>query len=74
VAAYFTATYGERIARDIGIDPREHLVDMDGVRAAVGVGGDVDHLTYRELQQRRELIRKRMDDHRRQRGGRRRHR
>jgi ubiquinone biosynthesis protein len=54
VAAYFTATYGERIARDIGIDPREHLVDMDGVRAAVGVGGDVDH--------------------RRQRGGRRRHR
>jgi ubiquinone biosynthesis protein len=73
-AAYVTATYGERIARDIGIDPREHLVDMDGVRAAVGVGGDVDHLTYRELQQRRELIRKRMDDHRRQRGGRRRHR
>jgi ubiquinone biosynthesis protein len=74
VAAYFTATYGERIARDIGIDPRDHLVDMDGVRAAVGVGGDVDHLTYRELQQRRELIRKRMDDHRRERFGRRRRR
>jgi ubiquinone biosynthesis protein len=74
VATYFTATYGERIARDIGIDPREHLVDMDGVRAAVGVGGDVDHLTYRELQQRRALIRKRMEDHRRERFGRRRRR
>jgi ubiquinone biosynthesis protein len=74
VAAYFTATYGERIARDIGIDPRDHLVDLDGVRAAVGVGGDVDHLTYRELQARRELIRKRMEDHRRERFGRRRRR
>jgi ubiquinone biosynthesis protein len=73
VAAYFTATYGERIARDIGIDPREHVVDMNGVRAAVGVSDDVDHLTYRELQARRELIRKRMDEHRRERFKRRRH-
>ncbi|MHB1534394.1 MAG: ABC1 kinase family protein [Acidimicrobiales bacterium] len=72
VAAYFTARYGERIAADIGIDPREHPVDLDGIRAAVGVGNDVDRLTYRELQARRELIRKRMEDHRRGRRRRRR--
>jgi ubiquinone biosynthesis protein len=65
VVAYFTTRYGERIARDIGIDPREHPLDMAGVRAAVGVGEEVDSLTYRDLQARRELIRQRMEEHRR---------
>jgi ubiquinone biosynthesis protein len=65
IAAYFTANHGEQIASDIGIDPRANPVDMDGVRAAVGVPSDVEKLSYRDLQARRELIRKRMDDHRR---------
>jgi ubiquinone biosynthesis protein len=65
IAAYFTSRYGERIAHDIGIDPRLHPIDMNGVRAAVGVGEDVEALTYRDLQARRELIRRRMEDHRR---------
>jgi ubiquinone biosynthesis protein len=71
IAVYFATTYGERIAHDIGVDPRDHPVDLDAVRAVVGVGEDVDHLTYRELQDRRQLIRKRMESHRRERGGRR---
>ena len=65
ISAYFTTRYGERIAHDIGIDPRQHPIDMNGVRAAVGVGEEVDALTYRDLQARRELIRRRMEDHRR---------
>jgi ubiquinone biosynthesis protein len=65
VATYFTARHGARIAADIGLDPRLHEVDMDGVRAAIGVTSDVDHLTYRDLQARRELIRRRMEEHRR---------
>jgi ubiquinone biosynthesis protein len=65
IATYFTVRYGDRIASDIGIDPRDNPVDLDGVRAAVGVTGDVEALSYRDLQARRELIRKRMDDHRR---------
>ncbi len=73
IATYFTLRYGERITHDIGIDPRDNPVDMDAVRAAVGVSQDVDRLTYRDLQQRRELIRKRMDDHRRGSGRRRSH-
>ncbi len=63
IATYFTNRYGERIAHDIGIDPREHQIDMGGVRAAVGVGEDVESLTYRDLQARREVIRRRMEDH-----------
>jgi ubiquinone biosynthesis protein len=65
IANYFTSRYGERIAHDIGIDPRERPVDMAGVRAAVGVGDEVETLSYRDLQARRELIRKRMEEHHR---------
>jgi len=65
IAGYFSNHYGERIAHDIGIDPREHPVDMAGVKAAVGVPEDLEELTYRDLQARRELIRRRMEEHRR---------
>ncbi len=37
IAAYFTARYGERIAAEVGIDPRQHGVDLDGMRAQLGV-------------------------------------
>jgi ubiquinone biosynthesis protein len=67
IAAYFTVRYGARIAADIGIDPRQHEVDMDAVRTGLGVSGDTESLTYRELRDRREVIRKRMEDHRRKR-------
>ena len=32
IATYFTSRYGERIAHDIGIDPRLHPIDMNGVK------------------------------------------
>jgi ubiquinone biosynthesis protein len=65
IASYFSTRYGERIAHDIGIDPREHPIEKSAVRAAVGVGDEVEELTYRDLQARRELIRRRMEEHRR---------
>jgi ubiquinone biosynthesis protein len=67
VAAYFAARYGERIAAEVGIDPRQHAVDLDGMRAQLGVSPDVERMSYRDLQARRELIRKRMEDHHRRR-------
>ena len=65
IAAYFTQRYGERIAAEVGVDPRQHAVDLDGMRAQLGVSPDVDRMTYRDLQARREVIRRRMEDHRR---------
>jgi len=65
IATYFANRYGDRIAHDIGIDPRERPLDIAGVKAAVGVSEDVDSLTYRDLQARRELIRRRMEEHHR---------
>ena len=67
IAAYFSVRYGERIAAEVGIDPRQHLVDLDVMRAQLGVAPDVERMSYRDLQARRELIRKRMEDHRRRR-------
>ncbi|MGC8626045.1 MAG: ABC1 kinase family protein [Acidimicrobiales bacterium] len=65
IGTYFTTRHGERIAHDIGMDPRQYAIDVGGVRAAIGVGDDVQSLTYRDLQARRELIRRRMEEHRR---------
>lgn len=62
VAAYFATRYGDRIAHDVGIDPRQHEVDLEGVKATMGITNDVDRLTYRDLQARREVIRKRMGE------------
>jgi ubiquinone biosynthesis protein len=65
VATYFATHYGERIAADVGIDPRRQVVDLEGFKASMGITNDVDTLTYRDLQARRETIRKRMEEHRR---------
>jgi ubiquinone biosynthesis protein len=63
IANYFAQRYGERIAADVGVDPRQQIVDLDGVRAQLGVNTDVQQMSHRDLQARRELIRKRMEDH-----------
>jgi ubiquinone biosynthesis protein len=64
VAMYFATRYGERIAHDVGIDPRTQAVDLEGVKASFGLTNDIDKLTYRDLQARREIIRKRMGESR----------
>jgi ubiquinone biosynthesis protein len=72
VATYFAEQHGARIAADVGIDPRQQQIDLDGMRASMGLSPDVQAITHRELQERRELIRKRMEEHRRDRKRRRR--
>ena len=63
IATYLALTHGDRIASEIGIDPRTVELDMDGVRASFGVVDPDSRLTYRDLQERRELIRRRMSHH-----------
>ena len=65
IAAYFATRHGERIAADVGIDPRTVPLDLSGVKASFGLTSEVDTLTYQELQKRREVIRKRMEEHHR---------
>ncbi len=37
IATYFAERYGERIAADIGVDPRAVPVDLGGLRASIGL-------------------------------------
>ena len=62
VATYFAEQHGARIAADVGIDPRAEKIDLDGMRASMGLSPDVKGITHRELQERRQLIQKRMQD------------
>ena len=63
ISMAFAMRHGEQLGRDLGIDPQSMQLDLDGVKASFGLDASVDGLTYRELQQRRELIQKRMRDH-----------
>ena len=57
ISVYFATRHGDRIAADVGIDPRGVPVDMDAVRASFGIDDPEIRLTHRELRRRRETIR-----------------
>ena len=63
ISMMFAARHGERLGQELGMDPTTFTVDLDGVKASLGVDVSTDRLTYRDLQARRELIQKRMRDH-----------
>jgi ubiquinone biosynthesis protein len=73
IFTYFQERHGERIARELGLVPGTFAeVDMAGIRASFGLSNDVERLTHAELQERRELIRRRLEGYqrrRRRRGG-----
>jgi ubiquinone biosynthesis protein len=58
--------YGERLALEMGVDPSLATVfDAASVKAAMGLPADIERLTYRDVQERRELIRSRLEARRR---------
>jgi len=61
VSMHFAEVHGEQIAAELGMDPgEEYRLDLTGVKASFGLEDSVDKVTYRELQQRREVIRERL--------------
>jgi ubiquinone biosynthesis protein len=56
----FAINHGERIAQELGIDADAVEFNFDGVKDFYGVDRSTDSLTYRQLQDRRKLITKRM--------------
>jgi len=65
VVTYFTEHHGERIAREVGFEVTTETIDLDGYRAAMGFTEETDAITFRDLQERRELIAKRLEAHQR---------
>lgn len=66
VVMYFHEHHGERITHDLGLAAGTvPTVDVEGIRASLGITDHVDRLTYSELQERRALIRRRLEQHQR---------
>jgi ubiquinone biosynthesis protein len=63
ISMLFAQRHGERLGRELGIDPMQVEINLDSVKAGLGVSNDTQRMTYRDLQKRRELIQKRMRDH-----------
>jgi ubiquinone biosynthesis protein len=61
ISMYFVQTHGEKLFADVGVDPKTFELDLTAVKDAVGVDRTASQLTYRELQERRELIRSRFE-------------
>ena len=57
---YFAQTHGERIMREVGIDASQAAPDLDAVKAAFLVDSDVETLTFRDLQERRDEVRRKL--------------
>jgi ubiquinone biosynthesis protein len=62
---YFAQTHGEQIMREVGVDARAATPDPDAVRAAFMVDPSVETLTYRDLKERRDDMRRKMQESRR---------
>jgi ubiquinone biosynthesis protein len=62
VATWFATEHGAKIAAEVGIDISTTAVDLDSVRASIGVDASTSSMTHRELQERRALIRKRFEE------------
>lgn len=63
ISMMFAQRHGDRLGKELGVDPDAVAFDMGGVKASLGLDADVDRMTYKELQARRDLIQKRMRDH-----------
>jgi ubiquinone biosynthesis protein len=65
ISMYFATRHGERIAAEVGIDPRQREIDLAGMKASMGITDDRETITMRELEERRRIIRERMTGRRR---------
>jgi ubiquinone biosynthesis protein len=63
ISMLFAERHGERLGRELGIDHLAVEINLDSLKAGLGVETSVDTLTYRDLQARRNLIQKRMREH-----------
>jgi len=61
IATYFFDRYGDRIASEVGLDPRTVPIDLDALRSSMGLGPDTHQLTHKDLQERREAVRKKFE-------------
>jgi ubiquinone biosynthesis protein len=65
ISTHFATQWGQAIAGQLGVDPDSYRMDLDGLKAGFGVDPtSTTTFTYRELQERRALIHRRLAEHR----------
>jgi ubiquinone biosynthesis protein len=65
VHAEIARRHGQRLAEELGIDPElANQFDVDAFKSAMGLSQDVERLTYRDVQERRQIVRDRLEEKR----------
>ena len=62
IYGHFASRHGATIQEQIGFDPSKNPFDLSGVRQSLGLEEDVDSITHRDLQKRREIVRTRLEE------------
>lgn len=63
ISMTFMQRHGARLSEELGVDMNAVEIDMGSLKAGLGVDESTESMTYRQLQERRDLIQKRMRDH-----------
>jgi len=64
IATYFAQNHGQRLASEMGQAGQQIEVDLTSFKDSLGVDRSTDQISYNDLRARRELIQRRMSDHR----------
>lgn len=68
IALMFATKHGERIMAQLGLEQEaDWTPDLSGVKASFGLDDTTEHLTHREIQERRAQVREKFEDRERQR-------
>jgi ubiquinone biosynthesis protein len=62
IYGYFAQKHGARILRDVGFDPTRQALDLTGIRAGLGLEGEVTSLTPAEIAARRETVLRKLEE------------
>lgn len=63
ISMTFMQRHGARLSEELGVDMNSVEIDMGSLKAGLGVDESTESMTYLQLQERRNLIQKRMRDH-----------
>lgn len=61
ISMYFAQTHGDKLFAEVGFDPSAFQIDLTGVKDSIGLDRSTERFTYRDLQERRELIKTRFE-------------
>ncbi len=61
ISMYFVQNHGEKLFAEAGFDASAFEIDLTGVKDSIGLDRSTDCFTYRDLQERRELIKTRFE-------------